>query len=205
MRAWGAFAASAALHALLLGLGVLVLVSGDREAAPPTLRLVVRSSLETAPEPPAPGDDILEVRPRRPESPSTDPPLPDPAPPVSGSSDAQETSGPSEPVFDPQTVPGPPGPLDGPMPDRPARLVSEVQPVYPREARSRGWEGGVVLGVSVGTDGSVTGVEVRSSSGRAVLDRAATAAALGARFLPAMSQGAPQPATVVVTVRFRLQ
>lgn len=70
---------------------------------------------------------------------------------------------------------------------------------YPREAIERGWEGRVVLLLSLDPGGRVTGIEVASPSGHPVLDRAALKAA--AR-ISVLSGGRRQ---VLLPVEFRLE
>lgn len=55
---------------------------------------------------------------------------------------------------------------------------------YPREAIAQGLEGRVVLLLAVAGDGRVSRIEVARSSGHALLDRAALAAAARLRRLP---------------------
>lgn len=216
MRAWGAFAASAALHALaLLAIGVLEFGTPDHAPAPLRVRVLAPGS-----GPPPLGAHDFGLAPPRGTSPTSTPegapehrpntnpwtPRPMVAP------EPEDREGPSSPES-PDPALGGQGPARGalpglgaaPEPDRPAQLVAEVRPPYPREARTRGWEGAVVLEVGVGGDGRVSGVVVRASSGRGLLDRAAIEAVWGASFLPALRAGVPEPTTVVVTIRFQLQ
>ncbi len=77
-------------------------------------------------------------------------------------------------------------------------------PPYPRMARKRGLEGDVVLLVLVSDLGKVLNVEVESSSGHQVLDRAALQSVRKWRFHPASREGVCLQAEVRVPVRFRL-
>jgi protein TonB len=70
---------------------------------------------------------------------------------------------------------------------------------YPRVAIERGWEGRVVLLLSLDPGGRVTGIEVASPSGHAVLDHAAVRAATRIVALPG---GRRQ---VLLPVEFRLE
>ncbi|MEW6514391.1 MAG: TonB family protein [Pseudomonadota bacterium] len=70
---------------------------------------------------------------------------------------------------------------------------------YPREAIERGWEGRVVLLLAIDAAGRVTGIEVASSSGHAILDDAALRAATRITALPG---GRRQ---VLLPVEFRLE
>jgi len=78
-------------------------------------------------------------------------------------------------------------------------------PRYPEDARERGWEGVVVLNVSVGADGRADSVRVSRGSGHAVLDHAAADAVRRWRFEPARRAGMPVAAAVDVPIRFRLE
>jgi protein TonB len=77
-------------------------------------------------------------------------------------------------------------------------------PVYPGIARRRGWEGRVLLRVSVSADGRATSVEVARSSGRGVLDRAAAEAVTAWTFTPASRNGTPIAGATQVSIRFQL-
>ncbi len=90
------------------------------------------------------------------------------------------------PLFD---LPG----LDNPWPD------------YPRLARRRGQEGEALLAVTVLADGAPVAVELRTSSGYALLDEAALDAVRRWRFAPALVAGQPVQAVVDVPVVFRLE
>jgi periplasmic protein TonB len=92
----------------------------------------------------------------------------------------------SAPLFD---VAG----LDNPWPD------------YPRLARRRGQEGEALLAVTVLADGAPSAVELRTSSGYALLDEAALEAVRRWRFLPALVAGQPVQGVVNVPVVFRLE
>lgn len=70
---------------------------------------------------------------------------------------------------------------------------------YPRQAIERGWEGRVVLLLALDAAGRVTGIEVASSSGHAILDDAALRAATRIAALPG---GRRQ---VLLPVEFRLE
>jgi TonB family protein len=82
------------------------------------------------------------------------------------------------------------------------RLVTRVEPTYPREARSRYIQGDVRLEVRVATDGTVE--DVNLVSGPQQLVAAAKAAVRQWRYRPGISSGHPVPVVTIVTVRFRL-
>ncbi|MCG3136042.1 MAG: hypothetical protein HMLKMBBP_03837 [Planctomycetes bacterium] len=86
----------------------------------------------------------------------------------------------------------------------PAFAERPAPPAYPSVARRRGWEGRTVVRVTVGADGGVRAVRIVESSGRAVLDEAALAAARDWRFVPGEESGAAAEAALDVPVVFRL-
>jgi protein TonB len=70
------------------------------------------------------------------------------------------------------------------------RLLPESRRAsYPQRARRLGIEGTVVLLLRVEADGTVARVEVATSSGHEILDRAAAEAAALWRFAPARRDG----------------
>lgn len=86
----------------------------------------------------------------------------------------------------------------------PSIVGSLPAPAYPPKARSRGWEGRVVLRLSVDENGRVVAVEVEESSGREALDDAARDAATSWTLAPALRDGEPVAGTLRVPVRFEL-
>lgn len=88
---------------------------------------------------------------------------------------------------------------------RPACLAADAPPPeYPSVARRRGWEGTVLLRLTIAADGSLVSTEVAASSGRAALDEAAVAAARRWTFAAALSRGAAVDSKLDVPVVFRL-
>lgn len=75
---------------------------------------------------------------------------------------------------------------------------------YPPPALRARLQGEVMLNVLVDAQGRAQQVEVVRSSGHRVLDIAARAAVLGARFRPVLRDGVAVPAWGVVPIRFRL-
>ncbi len=103
-------------------------------------------------------------------------------------------------VRDAPTVP------ESPANDRvvePVRVRSETPP-YPPLARAADIEGDVSMMAQVGTDGTVTAVEVLQAP-HALLADAARKAVLRYRYTPGLRNGVPAPFSVRVTIRFRLQ
>jgi protein TonB len=78
-------------------------------------------------------------------------------------------------------------------------------PRYPETARENGWEGVVMLSVSVGAGGEALSVSISKSSGHGLLDAAAVDAVRRWRFEPARRAGVPIAATALVPIRFRLE
>jgi protein TonB len=85
-----------------------------------------------------------------------------------------------------------------------AKYGFNPKPEYPRIARSRGWEGKVLLKVQVSADGVSEQVSVQHSSGHDSLDEAAVAAVEKWRFIPAKRGGTPVASSVIVPIIFRL-
>lgn len=86
----------------------------------------------------------------------------------------------------------------------PPRLLREVKPDYPEDARRRSVEGDVVMEIVVRRDGSVGDVRVLQSLG-AGLDQRAIDAVKQWRFDPARRQGSPVDVLVEVSVEFKLR
>ena len=78
-------------------------------------------------------------------------------------------------------------------------------PEYPYIARQRHWEGVVWLLVDVSAKGLVDDVDLESSSGYRVLDRAASRAVKRWEFTPATRAGLPVDSQVRIPVRFSLE
>jgi len=97
-------------------------------------------------------------------------------------------------------------PLPPPEPKRTEPVVTKrVSPEYPRRAVERDLEGKVLLLVEVRPDGSVGEIEVKESSGHAILDRAAMEAVRAWHFSPALVRGQPARSYVEVPFSFELQ
>lgn len=84
-----------------------------------------------------------------------------------------------------------------------ANLVRSVPPVYPPLARSTGIHGHVILGVIIGTDGSV--IEARLLSGHPLLAPAAIDAVKQWKYKPTLLKGQPVEVQTQVDVNFTLQ
>lgn len=84
------------------------------------------------------------------------------------------------------------------------RVISQVQPEYPEEARKEGVEGRVILECIVDVDGSIEVVRVVRSLGPA-LDREAVDALEQWEFQPGMRDGEPVRVALNVEVNFTLR
>ena len=83
--------------------------------------------------------------------------------------------------------------------------LNNPAPEYPLLARRRGLEGSVLLHVQVLSDGSSATVNVKTSSGHALLDNAAQATVRRWRFVPAMQGNEAVSAWVEVPIVFKLE
>lgn len=165
-----AFAASLALH-----LAVLLPADGPRRKAPSPALSVELPAPESA--------SMLATRPEPAPAPAA-PPLEPPAaaPPAPAPSLRQPS----------------PKPLSGRALDTALAALTREE-FYPREAIARGLEGRVVLLLTLDAADTVTGVEVASGSGHALLDNAALKAAGRIGALPGGRRQALLP------VEFRLE
>ena len=84
-----------------------------------------------------------------------------------------------------------------PMPGNPA-------PIYPRPARERGWEGRVVLEITVDASGAVVRAEIDENSGYRILDQAAVRAVRRWRFTLGETSHPPRGVVVRVPITFKL-
>jgi TonB family protein len=85
------------------------------------------------------------------------------------------------------------------------RYAENPKPLYPQEAREKGYEGEVVLRVEVLSNGRVGQIEIKKSSGYELLDRSALTAVKEWKFIPAKKDDAPIPLWVNIPVKFQLQ
>lgn len=92
-----------------------------------------------------------------------------------------------------------------PLPIVPPSVIFKVLPSYPSTVLEKGREGMVLLSVYVGLSGQPGKIEIKSSSGAAELDDAATKAISQWRFSPAARGGAALASWFEVPVRFELK
>lgn len=85
-----------------------------------------------------------------------------------------------------------------------ANYKSNPKPDYPRLAKSRSWQGKVLLRVQVTADGHSAGISVQQSSGHEMLDDAAIEAVKNWTFIPAKRGDTPVASTVTVPIQFKL-
>ncbi len=136
--------------------------------------------------------DMLQVEQAEPiDVPPMRPPAPAELQPTSSSMARQQSSNAIA-----QTV--------GTTPIKPARPISNPNPMYPPDAVQQGLEGRVVLSVTIAVSGSVTKVIVAESCGHQSLDQAALDAVRRWRFSPATRDGKPVEWTARLPIRFRL-
>ena len=85
-----------------------------------------------------------------------------------------------------------------------ANYGTNPKPKYPAIARSRGWQGKVLLRVKVTADGLSEAVTVHQSSGHDALDESAVAAVEKWKFIPAKRGNTAVACTVIVPIIFTL-
>ncbi|MGA2466891.1 MAG: TonB family protein [Thermodesulfobacteriota bacterium] len=85
------------------------------------------------------------------------------------------------------------------------RYGENPKPVYPLEARQKGYEGEVLLKVEALQNGRVGEVQVEKSSGYEILDQSAIAAVKKWRFVPASKGGVNIPCWVNIPFKFQLR
>ena len=85
-----------------------------------------------------------------------------------------------------------------------ANYGTNPKPKYPAIARSRGWQGKVLLRVSVSAEGLSEAVTVHRSSGHDALDESAVAAVEKWQFIPAKRGNTAVACSVIVPIIFTL-
>jgi protein TonB len=85
------------------------------------------------------------------------------------------------------------------------RYGENPKPLYPHEAKKKGYEGEVLLRVEVLSNGRVGEIQVRRSSGYDVLDRSAIKTVKQWKFIPAQKGETPVPVWVNIPVAFQLR
>lgn len=105
-----------------------------------------------------------------------------------------------------ETVVAPPPPAPPPITPATANpgYLRNPAPEYPEQAVERGWEGTVILNVHVMGNGKPDSVEIKTSSGRKVLDTAAIQTVRRWSFVPAKQGETPVDSWVEVPIDFKL-
>jgi protein TonB len=84
------------------------------------------------------------------------------------------------------------------------RYAQNPKPVYPQEAREKGYQGKVLLQVEVLPSGQVGQIAVKKTSGCEALDQSALAAVKEWRFIPARRGEVAVPVWVIIPIKFQL-
>lgn len=97
--------------------------------------------------------------------------------------------------------------LSAPVPvgtslETPPDFSMNPPPRYPAEAVRNGWEGEVLLRITVAPDGQVSRVSIEKSSGHEILDQAALRAVRLWKGIPATQAGEPVSVVRLMPVRF---
>jgi TonB family protein len=85
------------------------------------------------------------------------------------------------------------------------RYLNNPKPIYPQEAKQRGYQGEVTLRVEVLGSGQVGQIEIRRSSGYEILDRSALATVKQWQFVPAKRGKESIPLWVNIPIKFRIE
>jgi TonB family protein len=81
--------------------------------------------------------------------------------------------------------------------------IKDVTPIYPAEARAQGIQGLVIIELTIGTEGRVTGARVLRA--HPLLSQAALDAVTQWEYAPTLIGGKPVPVLMTVTVNFQLR
>ncbi|MFO7749132.1 MAG: TonB family protein [Desulfobacteraceae bacterium] len=164
----------------------------------------------SAPEPPEPPDPI-----------DTPPSAPQPFPGIEPPPDSLKPKAAGQPPG--TSAPGRSDPRENPQPDNKGKKTqsplsgqkeitraiplyrSNPLPPYPANARRRGFEGTVELMVRVSKKGTVSEIEIETSSGHRSLDRQACKTVKQWEFEPGKTSGTPRAMWVKIPVTFKLQ
>jgi protein TonB len=216
-----AIAIALLLHAALLAIvaaGLSARTDKPAEPLPMKIELAPVQRIETPVTPPVP----LPVAPAEPAPEKKIAPKPrpilKPAKPVNPRPQITPEVNVPEAAFAPTPAPSvtsaPPAPAPPPAPSAPAKTsvsipasyaASNRKPVYPSLSRRYEEQGAVVLRVFVKADGSAGQVEIKSSSGYALLDESAKSAVQEWRFQPATSDGKAVADWFLIPIPFTLQ
>ncbi len=87
----------------------------------------------------------------------------------------------------------------------PPKIISILQPKYPKNLRKRGIEGQLRLKVLIDQEGKVAQVEIHTSSGYQDFDHPAIEAVYQWQFKPAQIEGKERSSWVLIPIAFRLK
>lgn len=194
-----------ALHIAVFALFLLQRHVFNKPQPPETMELL---SIPPAPPPPA---DMPEVVVETPPVVIPPPVIQIENRPPTITAVVMENPPPPPPVQTPAVVAeGPPAPAPARAPvavsggDLSASMIEAIPPRYPYESRRLKEQGTVVLDVLLGTDGRVSSIGVRTSSGHPRLDKAALEAVRRWRWSPTVREGQPVPVRGLVEIPFTL-
>lgn len=119
--------------------------------------------------------------------------------------DASFAPSPTAAVTSPPPAPTPPAPAKTGVSIPASYAAGNRKPAYPSLSRRYEEQGTVVLRVFVRADGTAGQVEVKSSSGHALLDESAKSAVQDWRFQPATSDGKAVADWFLIPIPFTLQ
>ncbi|MFL9865470.1 energy transducer TonB [Paraburkholderia fungorum] len=216
-RTWGETGA-AALLILALHTGFLLVARHGHEAPlapvvpPKPLPMTVELTRPPVPlpqakqaPPPVPQPLKQQVPPPRPLSRAAAPkPLAAPTPLVAQAPAPADTAVAHIPAPPAPVSAAPPAPVAETAPIGNAAYLHNPAPDYPPIAQDQGWEGHVLLRVHVLPNGKPDSVDIRTSSGRKMLDDAALAAVRRWSFVPAKRGDEAVDGWVNVPIDFKL-
>lgn len=215
----GAAAIALAVAALHAGVALLAARVPAAPPAQPPRPLPMTVELTRPPEPlPQAAHPPPPVVPPKPPKQAPTPPKPraavaHPAPAATPQATREAAPAPATPATPAVAAPAAPVQAPAPAPAAPVRETAPIgdaaylrnpAPDYPAFAQDQGWEGRVVLRVHVLANGTPDSVEVRTSSGRRMLDSAAVAAVKRWTFVPAKRGDEAVDGWVNVPIDFKL-
>ncbi|WP_412472980.1 energy transducer TonB, partial [Burkholderia stabilis] len=213
-NAWrGASAVALAVAVLHAGIALLAARAPAAPPVQPPRPLPMTVELTRPPEPLPQAAHPPPAVPPKPQKQAPVPPKPHasvahaaPAPLVAReaapAATAPAAAAPAVPTPAPAAAPAAPVRETAPIGD--AAYLRNPAPDYPAFAQDQGWEGRVVLRVHVLANGTPDSVDVRTSSGRRMLDNAAVAAVKRWTFVPAKRGDEAVDGWVNVPIDFKL-
>lgn len=194
---------------VLLHVYAFIWLFAPEEQFTPAQPLIMQVSMVTvsAPKP--------QPAPPKPPEPKKQPvvkPLKKPPPIVQKAPDFAPVQAPEPPAPAPAAA-ATPSPVSAPAPvveqfteaNFRANYLHNPKPEYPAIAKSRGWQGKVMLRVQVSADGNADAVSIDTSSGHEMLDEAAMDAVKKWKFIAAKRGETAVPSAVIVPIIFSLR